>query len=246
MRRNNGTTSELVKKSLGIILFDPSKNKVVAIKKRYTYAYFDFVYGRYDKTDQNTIKLLLGRMTIHEKNILRSCNFDFIWFHIHLNFTKTEKYYKAYTDFANMFLGDQGSLLIKLLDVCLYDNNVKYELPKGKKNGSCEPNIFTAIREMEEETQIMFSEIDLNPFIKKTIIEVVDGIKYMMIFYVGTMKKDKIPYINEKCRDQLTEICDVSLIDMATLRNNVNPSVYAMIKKISKTLKLESKIIRPP
>lgn len=230
-----------VKKSLGIILFDQSKNNIVVVKKRYTYEYFDIVYGRYEKNDIQGIRKLVSAMTISEKNILRSNNFDYIWFHIHLNFIKTEKYYRAYTLFTNMFMLDNGELLNNILNTSLYKNTINYELPKGKKNRINEPNIFTAIREMEEETQIQFSDVDIIPHIKRTIVEITNDVKYLMIFYVGVIKKTKHPRIDERCREQLTEIDDVRLIDMNTLRKNVDMDVYQMIKKISKLLKEESK-----
>jgi 8-oxo-dGTP pyrophosphatase MutT (NUDIX family) len=122
-----------------------------------------------------------------------------------------------------------------------YKNTVKLELPKGKKNKLNEPNIFTAIREMEEETQIKFDDIDLMPRIKRTMTEVKNDIKYLTIFYVAVIKKNKLPHINESCNDQLSEIGDVRLVDMNILRNNIDINIYNMIKDISKQLKVEAK-----
>jgi hypothetical protein len=237
------TPNKHMKKSLGIILFDSSKTNVVVIKKRYTYEYFDMVYGRYIKNDTLSIRKLVSAMTINEKNILRSNNFDYIWFHIHLNFIKTDKYYRAYTIFTNAFMLDNGILLNSILDTSPYRNTINYELPKGKKNRTNEPNIFTAIREMEEETQIQFSDVNIDPYIKRTITETTTDTKYTTVFYVGVIKKSKHPSIDEMCREQLTEIEDVKLVDMNTLRNHVDLDIYQMIKKISKLLKNKSKIL---
>jgi hypothetical protein len=240
MKNARQETPRALKKSLGIILFDKTKNNVVVIKKRYSYEYFDMVYGRYDKNDMQTVKKLVSAMTIDEKNILRSHNFDYIWYHIHLNFIKTEKYYRAYTLFTNMFMLDSGCMLDNILRACSYKNTIKLELPKGKKNRMNEPNIFTAIREMEEETQIKYEDIDLFPHIKQSMTEIKNDVKYLTLFYVGVIKKNKVPHLNESYMDQIAEIGDVKLVDMNTLRSNIDINVYKMIKHVSRMLKNET------
>lgn len=233
-----------VKKSLGILLFDTKKNKVMVVKKRYTYSYFSFVHAKYDKTNINSVKHLFNMMSIEEKNIIRSHNFDFMWYHIHLNVIKSSIYYKMLSTFNNIFMQDGGTKLDELLRITTYNNKLLYEFPKGRRDKPDEPNICTAIRELYEETNIAFEDFILVPQLKNSISEVRDDVKYITIFYVGIMKKQVIPKVDEININQLAEISDILWMDMDTLRRNVDIDIYNMVKRVSKQLKIRSSMCK--
>ena len=57
----------IIKKSVGIILYDKSGKNVLLVQKRHSYAYTDFVMGKYQKNNRRTLLASMNNMTIHEK-----------------------------------------------------------------------------------------------------------------------------------------------------------------------------------
>jgi 8-oxo-dGTP pyrophosphatase MutT (NUDIX family) len=77
-----------VKKSYGIACcrFNTTAKRyeVLMVRKRYTYGFFSFVFGKYKKNNDATIIALLDDMTNQEKLDILSLRFDFLWWRIWL------------------------------------------------------------------------------------------------------------------------------------------------------------------
>lgn len=77
------------KRSFGLACcrFNPDNHKVeiLMIKKRYTYAFFEFVFGRYNKSDESKIRNIFDRMTFQEKRDILKMNFDILWKRLLIN-----------------------------------------------------------------------------------------------------------------------------------------------------------------
>lgn len=179
-------TNIYTKKSLGIILISPDLKKILLVKKRYTYAFDEFIHGRYNKDNYIQMHRLFSSMTMEEKLVIRSLNYDYMWFHKHLSDGKNEHYYKGLMKFSNNFLkkGNDGEL-IKLIDKTGYTTSTIYEFPKGRKKNKSEPNIITAIREVKEETSISENLYRIIPHMKRTSIDIDSGVRYLCVYYVA-------------------------------------------------------------
>ena len=95
-----------VKKSYGIALIRYNKLKknyeFLMIKKRNSYAFVDFVLGRYNINNKKYIISLFNNMTYEEKLIIISLNFEMIWDRFRLTHIYKEKYNKE-IKYGNLF-----------------------------------------------------------------------------------------------------------------------------------------------
>ena len=58
--------------------------EILMIKKRYTYAFFDFVFAKYKKKDDNRLRKLFNQMSIQEKAEILRLDFDKLWARIRI------------------------------------------------------------------------------------------------------------------------------------------------------------------
>jgi 8-oxo-dGTP pyrophosphatase MutT (NUDIX family) len=229
------------KTSYGILCFRKRINKeieFVLIKKKYTYAFFQFVFGKYKKNDRQYMKYLFNNMTIPEKLEILSMKFENMWKHILINLPYISSFSKlkqikdtpAYDQhfatrkkkFLNIF-GNNNKLLRSLIN---NTSNVEtlWEPPKGRNNGS-ENSMISAIREFEEETNIQHKQYkifaDIKP-IKQTFMAF--GVKHTHIFYIAIMfDPDFVPKLKFSNFEQSIEVSDVQFISLSKLRLlNVN------------------------
>ena len=179
---------------IALCRYNISNNKqseILMIKKRYTYHYFNFIFGKYKKNDDKYLQYLFDNMTFSEKIEILSKNFSKMWYKIFLidhdydyniitmfhndNAMKhynTKLYYKKKAKFENMFSGNFN----KLQNFINNSTNAEtpWEIPKGHMfnyNKTTfkklkEPNIIEleldcAKREFEEETCINIKEYNI-------------------------------------------------------------------------------------
>ncbi len=201
-----------VRKSLGIILVHQDQKRVLLIKKRYTYEYDAFLHGRYDISCPERITKLLGGMTLEEKLIIKTRNFSFMWMHKHLYLGTPPSihYTRGLAKFAASFGSDiSWNWLVKTINGTSYAISNIYEIPKGRKSGKNEPNIITAIREVEEETSIGPSDYIMVPDIKKTTMHVEEDVRYLAVYYVAIVKSRATPVVNIKSPSQCFETAEM-------------------------------------
>lgn len=70
---------------LAVCKFIDHRFHVLCVKKKYTYAFFEFVFGKYPKFDKKCLEELFNVMTFQEKALILEMNFDKLWCKIVLN-----------------------------------------------------------------------------------------------------------------------------------------------------------------
>lgn len=237
------------KTSYGVAVcrYNMEKNKqleILMIKKRYTYSYFIFVFGRYKKYDNKHLQYLFNNMTYAEKLDILSLNFSKMWYRMWLctpekNYTmysmykknasipqkNIKHYFRKKNKFNSIFLKDNGKRLRRLIHA---SNNIvsPWEIPKGTANKS-ETNIACAIRELKEETVIDAESFTLLHNINPIIVSHKDDkIIYRSVYYTAYLNYDSKwnpQYIFEP--SQLNEVEQVKWVSKNEIQFlNINKS----------------------
>lgn len=241
-----------IKSSLGIACVKFIKNRphILMICKRYTYAFDDFVKGKYSHVDPKKSKksreelmALFDNMTVEEKLAILSLDFSYIWYKVWLNNSKGP-YHKYKSIFDSMFLADGGAKLKYLISKSACVSKI-WEIPKGKKVSYSEPDIYCAIREFKEETGIPKKAYYIYPDIKKTTTHSDNGIIYNSTYYLGIAKHNLKPTIDFNNPDQLGEISDMKWMTIEEVKmiddnRNLTEFVKRMFKIAKKMRKLPS------
>lgn len=211
--------------------------KILMVKRRYTYAYFSFVFGYYKKHNKKRIQHLFNNMTFGEKIDILSMNFSNMWYRLWLcepekNYDKYKQntatehqiknldyYFRKRKKFESIFLRDDGKLLRRLI------NNSKnastpWEIPKGGANSN-EQDLNCAVREFEEETGISPDKYtvlwNVNPIMSS---HKDDNIIYKSNYYVAYLNNNNnnwSPKVNFNSAQQLAEVERVQWVSLAEI-----------------------------
>jgi ADP-ribose pyrophosphatase YjhB (NUDIX family) len=200
-----------VKHSYGIICCKKTQDgfKLLVIKKGYTYAYVDFVLGKYEKRN---IRHLVSKMSHEEKMTIISMNFSQMWYRIWL--TKPKVKYVQYEAKFTKYWASNADALKQIINSTKEGSPV-WEFPKGKKRQQDESNIVAAVREFTEETGISkpnFQLFDASVEMNKSE----DGVIYRTKYFFAVATSD----IDFQIRYNSTEIADVkwmSILDMKSM-----------------------------
>lgn len=234
----------VIKNSYGIILVRISpKNEieVLIVQRRTTYAFDDFVLGAYRNNRETLIKLF-NNMTVHEKHIINSCNFEFIWYHFRPERTPyLPSYNTAKNKFESRFTHDRGKMLRHIINDSK-NRSLIYEFPKGRCNGREKP-INCAVREFGEETGIAKSNYKIIPNINRTLSittmkETID-VKYIIEYYFAITTCDFDITLDFKNQNQISEVSDIRWVPIKELmifdkNGNMGKLVSPFIKYIQK------------
>ena len=207
------------------------------VNKRYTYAYSEFVHGRYP-SDKNYVLYLLNKMTIPEKVLLMSLNFEIIWYHIWLNTPKPHTYTLAKNRFDGAYLLDGGDRLRTMIRKSRSVETL-WEIPKGRKKNKNETDIGCAIREFKEETGIEKKSYYIFQNAKHTQSYIDNSIHYVNTYYIAYTRHIFEPRIELSPSEQIDEICsikwmniqEIRLIDTNKYLENHIQSIFKFIKK---------------
>lgn len=230
-----------VKKSYGIALCrkrndKSNKTEILLVKKRYTYQFFEFVFGRYKKDDTKYLLYLFNNMTYSEKLCILNMNFSEMWYRIWLNnpektyfygysqiitgkiSIETKKknkpkswkgigcYFKKKNKFESCFMKDSGKKLNNLITISK-NSESPWDIPKGHKNPN-EKDLNAAQREFEEETGI--DPRNYSIFWHETPIIISyqnQGITYKHYYYMAELDNKKwIPKVSFKKYNQIIEV----------------------------------------
>jgi 8-oxo-dGTP pyrophosphatase MutT (NUDIX family) len=212
---------------IAIVRNNKEKNNVVeilAIKKRYSYAYSDFIMGRYKKHNLDYVKNLFDKMSFSEKLDIISMRFDMMWYRIWMsnpekmynivdiyndklnNLSKNpisvrkshmnmyNMYYEKKIKFEKNFLNDNGKKLINIIKQSK-DSEILWEIPKGRKNGH-ETNIDCAVRECTEETSINSSKYRILYDVSPVIDSFIDdNVLYKTVYYIAVLRNPDEPFV---------------------------------------------------
>jgi 8-oxo-dGTP pyrophosphatase MutT (NUDIX family) len=219
--------------SYGVILY--KKNEIgdpsyCLICRRHTYAYGDFIQGKYQLEDKDRIYKIFQCMTTAEKvRIHTTSSFELLW-QQYWNTTNTRHYtrelkiathkynmlVKGYDILVPMTAGVKVTLHLDLGTI-LRETAVwaqrtpEWGFPKGKKNKDETP-LMCAQRELAEETNLEVATLDFcDP--TTTFVEMflgTNGVKYEHVYYVAKCRDGNTHlHYNPTNVNQLMEISDI-------------------------------------
>lgn len=182
--------------------------RLLMINRRYTYAFYAFVCGRYNEHNDNEIIALLDRMTIDEKVDILSLNFQQLWYRIWLGNSQTNMFLTARNIFNERLVGDGGARIRSLVRRSHAYAPRIWEIPKGRKKYAGECEMDCAIREFYEETGIPRSAYHITSGTFRLVFAE-DGVRYDITYFIAVTARDVIQRINSSSLEQVSEICDM-------------------------------------
>jgi 8-oxo-dGTP pyrophosphatase MutT (NUDIX family) len=240
-----------VKKSYGIALCrrtGAAPVEVLLVKKRYTYHFSEFVFGRYKKHDTKHLMHLFNNMTYAEKICILNMKFSEMWYKIWLSdpeksyfygynqirdgkisLEKKPKrsspqeriagaYFKKKSKFESAFVKDSGKRLLDLINVSS-NSEAPWDIPKGHKHAT-EKDLDTARREFEEETGIDPKNYTMMWNVDPIIMtyQSCDGVVYKHYYYLAQSENDWDPKVSFKKYSQVVEVECVKWVGMRDIQ----------------------------
>jgi predicted NUDIX family NTP pyrophosphohydrolase len=250
--------------SSGIILFKHNKKtgklEVLLIHKRYTYAFADFIHGRYklpmskqttskQSTYQGklpTVNKLLDNMSTNELIDIWTLDFKHMWFRVWLCKENQKLYFKNYQKFLSLFMvNDNGKKLHEMIKVAKGVGESIWEPPKGHRIDSNESDISCAIRELKEESGVDKSEYKILPDMKRKICHTSADVRYVYIYYVAVLKdniSDNDLYKRTKLMKNMGEVSESKWFTSETIRLvNCQPNILSHVLSLFKSVKKQLK-----
>ena len=229
--------------SYGIIVYKII-NKIpyyCLICRRDTFTYSEFIRGKYQLEDIDTIKRMLIYMTEDEHKKILSNDFDTLWRTLWLldkknpichgykrDFNQSRYKFdtltKGYYTTIHLGLGHREKQFIKLENLINEIQSLRFQepewgFPKGKKNKNESP-IDCAKRELLEETNITILDKDLsiNPQYEEKFIAD-NSLEYLHIYYTYECSPDtKLEYDNTN----IHQLSEISKIEWLTYEDALN------------------------
>lgn len=191
----------------------------------------------------NYCQELINNMTPDEKLILKSLNFDMIYYKMWMHKFKTPVYYNAKFIFEKTFMVDNGEKLHKMINKSR-NGKLVWEIPKGKKLNKNEPDLICAIREFTEETNIIKKMYKIYPEICREHSFIEAGTKYVNRYYLAYTRQIFEPEILMSNIEQTNEISEIQWMDLDAVKAVCGDHLHKFVKNIFRTAtnKLKNKI----
>ena len=190
------------KTSFGIILCRKNvvtlRPEVLLVHKRYTYAFAEFVHGRYSRPPQGrdakpgagvahgSIVAILDGMSREELLDVYSLNFEQMWYRIWLSHDNRDLYNKKNARFQSTFMRDDGGAALRALVLNARGGGIlMWEVPKGRRLGTREPDIICAVRELREETGVEKDEYRIIPGVQRHTSYISNGVRYTGVYFIA-------------------------------------------------------------
>jgi len=192
------------------------KNNInyLIVRRKHSLGYIEFIRGRYEIDNLETVYHLIRQMTPDEINDIKTKDFKELWEEVWKKTSYNKLYLKEMEDSLERFnyLKENNILDNKLKND--YDEP-EWGFPKGRRNPN-EKNLKCALREFWEETSIDKNNlIVLNKlFPIQEIFFGTNGIKYKHIYYIAIYDGVDEVGLEKLQEDQLTEIGDIKWINL--------------------------------
>lgn len=235
INNTDGIKYESIEDSKLFYLFQ-NKIKFLMIKRKHSFGYLEFVRGRYDLNNADSIIYLFKQMTQEEINRLGELSFEDIW-NKTWNNTKNDKSYKykkeyivSYNKFESLKKREENNLDYYIKNIEPVFSHTEWGFPKGRRN-FYETNIDCATREFEEETGIPIDDYVILNKIKPINEKIIgtNNVEYRHIYYPAMSIKNIIPLINPNNNLQSDEIGDIGFFICDEALNIIRP--YHVDKK---------------
>lgn len=215
--------------------------EILMIKKRNTYSFIEFVRGVYDPYKDHDLHYMFDSMTITEKSMIQTRNFNTLWNYCNGEPTKSSErsvYARSQKKYTTL-IEREGDVLASLLSNTK-NATLLWEIPKGRPNKKETP-LISAIREFEEETgldknnyRILFDE----GTIEYSFVD--GGVKYKYVYYLAVLSGSITPKYDYNNKHMLWELSELSFMTSAGIQelNNQRLAKTAriIIKKAKKYL----------
>ena len=202
--------------SYGIICFrcPAGEPEYLLVQRKDTFAFVDFMRGKYDLENRVYILSMFRMMTPAEREIIRDNTFEHCWKYLWNNSSRGKRwleYEESKTRFNTLkhgYLIEGGgqTTAFGISEVMAHCAEVDYEpewgFPKGRRNIN-EGDMKTAFREFSEETGIATESLMLlshKPF--EEIFSGSNGVRYKHVYFVARIDDDCVARI---CLDELRD-----------------------------------------
>lgn len=228
--------------SYGIIAIkidDLNNIKFLMIQRKYSLGFVEFIRGKYDMDNIDTIIILIKQMIYSEIEMIKenTNNFENLWKKLWGNSANKLIYTNEYKLSKEKFekICSNKDIYNKITNTELLYSELEWGFPKGRRK-KYEKNIDCAIREFEEETNL--TKNDYNIIYGEPYEEIFNGtnsIKYKHIYYLAILLTNK--NFSEKNYNtfQLDEIANMGLFNYDETLNNIR-SYHVERKKIIKNI----------
>lgn len=235
-----------------------NKYEILIVKKRISYAFADFVLGKYNRHDNENLRYLFSRMTNDEKIEILKNDFESLYYK--LNLQKPPKIYpidmyapayliddinqyyelKNYLRKKNYFDNLMADKDVRSLIKNSLSSGVIYEIPKGRQIKNEMP-LDSAVREFQEETKIKKDSYNIISDKTITYSFISDNTKYVINYYVAYTDCQNIIKLNFNS-EQISEIDEIKWVCMEEIRFIETFSINN--KKISEIFKSAKNICK--
>lgn len=212
--------------------------EILMIKKRYTYAFIEFVRGVYDPYKDHDLEYIFDGMTITEKSMLQTRSFSIVWNYCNGEPVKSSEksiYNRALRKYNSLIQREDGILLRLLTNT--KNANLLWEIPKGRSNKK-ETSIVSATREFEEETglakesyRILFDE----GTVEYSFID--SGVKYKYTYYIAVLSGSVIPTYDYRNEHMLREVSELRFMTSIAIQEMNNQRLAKLARIIIKKAK---------
>jgi 8-oxo-dGTP pyrophosphatase MutT (NUDIX family) len=183
--------------------------KYLLIRRKHSLGYIEFIRGRYDPLNLETVYHLIRQMTPEEILYIKTKPFVELWEEVWKKTSYNKVYLTEMDDSQHKFSILKESTLFSE-DLHNDYDEPEWGFPKGRRNPN-EKNLKCALREFYEETGIVKNDlIVLNKlFPIQEIFFGTNGIKYKHIYYIAIYNSNEDIGLGKIHEDQLTEIGDI-------------------------------------
>lgn len=231
--------------SIGIISYTYINNEIhyLMIRRKDTLGFVDFMRGKYNVNNKVYLLNIINEMTIHEKNLLRTRNFDSLWDDLwgqHISIKYMNEKLVSQNKFDTLKNGIINNDECYNLNDILNESTTSWEeqewgFPKGRRNYK-ENDIMTGLREFKEETGIQEQDINIITNIAP-FEEIFTGSNYKSYkhkYYLAEIKY-KEEYNNfEKCEVSKVKLMNVN--DCLKHIRDYNLEKKKLLKQINEIL----------
>lgn len=197
-----------------------TKIKFILIRRKNSLGFIEFMRGRYDTDDPDTVVHLIEQMTNEEREMLIENSFDEIWVTLWKNTSRNKIYEKEYILSLEKFNKLDKELIRQTLP--------KYEIPewgfpKGRRN-YYEKDVECARREFSEETGLTDGDVTILDRIYP-ISEIFTGtndVKYKHVYFLGTTQT-RTPLNAQNSEIQRQEVGDIGWFTYNEIMQRIRP-----------------------
>lgn len=202
--------------------------KFLLVKRRNSLNYIDFIRGKYDINNLNSIVSMAKLMSKDEIELLKKHNFNKLWYDLWLKNAYKKKYLYEMNKSKDKFN--------YLKSINFFDNlnseyvSTEWEIPKGGKKYN-ESNIDCAIREFEEETSLNQNNYKIISCIEPIhdIFVGTNNKEYRHIFYTAIYNNNNNSEENNHSNNEIECVKWCSWNDIKTLIRTYNNSKIKII-----------------